>query len=614
MRCEQAQSHLSAAFDGELPTAEAAVDAQTAAAHASGCQRCSAFSTQLTTLRRTLRYEVVEQVPDVAPAVLSTIAERRHHRPLASGWRLAPVAAAFVAATVAGALFIGVNPERPVTVAAATLPERIVAAQARLQTLSATVTVVERGWHPRVPRRRYTGQLRYSAPESLALDLRDVTDYPRGGWQSNDTTVVADGGRAWTRGPVPCPSQLQPACAAPRPRVAAVWGREPFDEAAPLPLDLVLPVRSFTLAANPPLLGSRRIGGRTAVGLRTTVAQVQPLLDGLRSAGDWRLLHPADQVELWLDDASLVPLALRVRPAADTDRKWWAVRHGYRDAAGTALLTVDLRDVAVNEPLGGGAFPPAPPGADLRDAGFDDAETAAGIARPRWLPAGMRLHRAGAVSGGGTEVAIATYSDGRAWIKVRVTEHWSGDRLFGDLGPLVRAVQLPGSGTAYLAEGGRQVALHGTAVDLEVTGSLSARALRRVAASLGVNGRPIPNDWVQAGTATLAQARRGVDGLLLPTALDGFGPPAIRSSRGAVSLAYTGAGARGFLLSQVRGPHLSPPLEPDVRGVRVRGVAGRYTPLLGELEWVDSGSVVSLRSQTLSLAELLGIAKSLAPA
>nr|MDQ3343332.1 hypothetical protein [Actinomycetota bacterium] len=83
MRCEQAQSHLSAAFDGELPTAEAAVDAQTAAAHASGCQRCSAFSTQLTTLRRTLRYEVVEQVPDVAPAVLSTIAERRHHRPLA---------------------------------------------------------------------------------------------------------------------------------------------------------------------------------------------------------------------------------------------------------------------------------------------------------------------------------------------------------------------------------------------------------------------------------------------------------------------------------------------------------------------------------------------------
>jgi len=226
----------------------------------------------------------------------------------------------------------------------------------------------------------------------------------------------------------------------------------------------------------------------------------------------------------------------------------------------------------------------------------------------------MRPHRAGAVSGGGTEVAIATYSDGRAWIKVRATEAWSGGWLFGNLGPLVRAVALPGAGTAYIAEGGRQVALHGTGVDIEVTGSLSARTLRRVAASLGVTGRPIPERWTQAGTATLAKARRTVDGLLLPTALDGFGPPAVRSSRGAVSLAYTGAGARGFLLSQVRGQRLSPPLEPDVRGVRVRGAAGRYTPLLGELEWVESGSVVSLRSQTLSLAEMLAIAESLAPA
>jgi hypothetical protein len=341
---------------------------------------------------------------------------------------------------------------------------------------------------------------------------------------------------------------------------------------------------------------------------------VQPLLDGLRSAGDWRQLHPADHVELWLDDASLVPLSLRVRPAAGADRDWWAVRHGYRDAAGSTLLAVDLRDVAVNEPLRAGAFPSAPPDADLRDAGFDDAEAAAAIARPRWLPDGMRPHRAGAVSGGGTEVAIATYSDGRAWIKVRATEAWSGGWLFGNLGPLVRAVALPGAGTAYIAEGGRQVALHGTGVDIEVTGSLSARTLRRVAASLGVTGRPIPERWTQAGTATLAKARRTVDGLLLPTALDGFGPPAVRSSRGAVSLAYTGAGARGFLLSQVRGQRLSPPLEPDVRGVRVRGAAGRYTPLLGELEWVESGSVVSLRSQTLSLAEMLAIAESLAPA
>ncbi len=610
MRCDQAQPRLSAAFDGELPADEA----EAVTAHASGCQRCTAFLAQLTTLRRALRYEVVDRVPDVAPAVLSVIADQRRSRPDGSGWRLASVAAAFVAAVVAGALFVGLNPEQPVTVTAATLPERIVVAQTRLRTLSATVTVVERGWHPRVPRRRYTGQLRYRAPESLRLSLGDRTDYPSGGWVANDATVVARGASSWTRGPVPCPSQLQPACAQPRPRIAAVRGREPFGQAAPVPLDLVLPVRSFTLADDPPLLGSRRIDGRTAVGVRTTVAQMQPLLDGLRAAGDWRQLYPADRVELWLDNESLVPLALRVRAAAAADRNWWAVRHGYRDTAGSTLLTVNLRNVAVNEPLDAGAFPPAPPDADLRDAGFDDAPTAAGIARPRWLPDGMRPHRAGVVSGGGTAVAIATYSDGRAWIKVRATRAWSGRRLFGDLGPLVRAVALPGAGTAYLAEGGSQVGLHAAGVDIEVTGSLPARTLRRVAGSLGVTGKRVPSDWVQAGTATLAQARRAVEGLLLPTAVDGFGPPAVRSSRGLVSVAYTGAGARGFLLSQVRGTRLSPPLEPDVRGVRVRGTAGRYTPLLGELEWVESGSVVSMRSQTLSLAELHAIAESLAPA
>ena len=624
MTCDQAQSRLSAAFDGELPAAEA----ERAAAHATGCQRCTAFSTQLPTLRRALRYELVEHVPDVAPAVLATIADQRRRRPwhawrstralplhsANAGWRSAPVAAAFVAAVVAGALFVGVNPRQPVTVTAATLPERVVAAQTRLRTLSATVTVVERGWHPRVPLRRYSGQLRYGAPESLALDLRDATNYPGGRWVPNDVTVVADGDRSWSRGPVPCPSSPQPACAPARPRLDALQGREPFAEAAPVPLDLVLPVRSFTLAANPPLLGSRRIDGRAAVGVRTTVAQVQPLLDGLRQVGNWRQLYPADPVELWLDDAALVPLALRVRPAADADRDWWAARHGYRDAAGSTILAVDLRHVAVNEPLGAGAFPPTPDGAEARDAGFEAAAGSAGIARPRWVPQSMRPHRAGVVTGGGTDIAVATYSDGRAWIKVRATREWSGRRLFGDLGPLVREVTLAGAGTAYVAEGGRRVALHAAAVDVEVTGSLPAGVLRRVAGSLGVSGRPVPDNWAQAATATVRQARLAVPRLLLPTDLDGFGRPAIRSRHGAVSMAYTGAGARGFLLSQVRGPRLSPPLEPDVRGVRVRGVAGRYTPLPGELEWVEADCVIGLRSQTLSLAELLVIAESLAPA
>jgi hypothetical protein len=43
----------------------------------------------------------------------------------------------------------------------------------------------------------------------------------------------------------------------------------------------------------------------------------------------------------------------------------------------------------------------------------------------------------------------------------------------------------------------------------------------------------------------------------------------------------------------------------------VRSADGRYSLALGELEWVEHGRVVSLRSTTLSLEELLAIAQSL---
>jgi hypothetical protein len=56
---------------------------------------------------------------------------------------------------------------------------------------------------------------------------------------------------------------------------------------------------------------------------------------------------------------------------------------------------------------------------------------------------------------------------------------------------------------------------------------------------------------------------------------------------------------------------LPPPLVPDVVGVRVRGTDGRYDPDDGTLEWVEAGVVHSLRSATLSEAELLAIAEGL---
>jgi hypothetical protein len=375
-----------------------------------------------------------------------------------------------------------------------------------------------------------------------------------------------------------------------------------------------------------------------------TAAQVAPLLSALvpagsgqpATAGNLRALHPADRVELWLDETALVPLALRVSAAATGERRAWAAAHGYRDRPGQVVLELSLSRVAVNRPLAPSAFPPPPPGAPAEDGGFRDGEPGGfgtqpspGPApgrpgapaspaepappEPAWLPPGFRPYRAGVAGGAqGPAVVVRTWTDGRAWVKVRATRDWPGGRLFGDLGELVRPAGL-GAGVAYWSEDGTRVAVHGAGVDLLVTGSLSGPDLARVAASLPVAGRPVPAGWAEAATSTLAEAAAADPGLRRPRGLAGFAPPAVRVDGRTVTLAYAGPGDRGFLLVQAPGDRLAPPLDDDPAGVPVRGTAGRWSRNRGELEWVEGGRALTLRSATLSLEELLAIAASLEP-
>ena len=615
MRCDQARADLSLAADGELAGGRDAP----LAAHLAGCGACTAFQARLATIRQQLRFEPVGAVPDVAPRVMVAVRHRAPSRPPGRrGGRLLPVAAAFLAGAVVGATFVGLGGRRPAQVAMADLPARVVAAQRTLTSLAAEVTLVERNWHPDVPERVLAGRLRYRAPESLALQLTDRTVYPSAAWVHNDVTLVVTGDRWWTRGPRGCPVEAQPACTPRAPRVRLVERREPFADATPVPLDLVTPVRSFTPAAAPAPLGAGRVGGRAAVGVATTAAQVAPLLAGLAPAGNLRAFHPSDPVELWLDEAALLPLALRVTVAAGGERQRWAAAHGYPDRPGQVVLELTLRGVALNRPLEAGAFPPPPPGARAEDAGFRDQPAPANpdgvVPDPAWLPPGFRPHRSGVVGGaGGPRVTVRTWTDGRAWLKVRATGDWPGGRLFGDLGPLVRPLGL-GAGVAYASEDGGRVAVHGDAVDLVVSGSLAPSDLARVAAGLPVAGRPVPGGWAEAATATLPQARAASPGLLRPRDPAGFAPPAVRVDGKVVTLAYAGPGSRGFLLVQAPGARLTPPLDADARGVRVRGSDGRWSAERGQLEWVEAGRTLDLRSATLSLEELLAIAASLEPA
>jgi hypothetical protein len=620
---------LSAAADGEL----AAGRVEALDAHLAGCPGCAAFQGRLVDLRRRLRFEPVGEVPDLAPRVLEAVRLRVARQPQPGfrrgrrgGRRLVPVAAAFLGGVVLGATFIGLGRGGPGHVAMADLPARVVAAQRTLTSLAADVSLVERGWHPSVPERRFTGRLRYRAPEHLALELTDQTAYPSPDWPRGDLGLVVTGDRWWTTGQRACPAEALPGCAPPTPRVRLVERREPFADATPVPLDLVTPVRSFTPAGAGASLGARRVAGRAATGVAATAAQAAPLLAGLApaGAGNLRSLHPADRVELWLDDAALVPLALRVTAAPTGERRAWAASHGYRDRPGQVVLELALSRVSLNRPLEADAFPSPPAGAEAEDAGFRDrdpggpgpgspVDRGTAAAAPAWLPAGFRPYRAGMAGGApGPTVVVRTWTDGRAWVKVRATRNWPGGRLFGDLGELVRPAGL-GAGVAYWSEDGTRVAVHGQGLDLLVTGSVGEADLARVAASLPVAGRPVPAGWAEAATSTLPEAVAADPGLRRPRDLRGFAPPAVRVDGRTVTLAYAGPGSRGFLLVQAPGDRLAPPLDDDPAGVQVRGTDGRWSPGRGELEWVERHRTLTLRSATLPLEELLAIAASLEP-
>ena len=611
MSCDQVQQRLSEAFDGV-----AATDDVDITAHLRDCAGCRAFTETMEAVRQRLRVVPLDQAPDLAPAV---IARLEAPAPLSSGprqsrWRdrrwIGGAAAAFVAGALVGASLVGEGPASPPRPAAAELPGQVVAAQRTLESLTATVEVIERGWHPSVPERRLQGTLRYRAPESFALQLRDRTEYPDRSWQPNDLTLVVDDDRMWSGGLRDCPAAAQPGCTPAAPRVRAVVDREPFADSLPVPLDLVLPVDGFRDAAAPAALGQREVDGRSATGVTVTAAQIQGVLAPLRTAGNLREIHPSDRVDLWLDTDTLTPLLTLVRPAPGVDRARWAARRGYADADGP-VLEIRLGDLTVNGDVDAGAFPPPP--VDGVSAGFRDGPAPA-VPTPARLPAGMAPFRSGVVQvAGGSPVAVRTWTDGRAWVAVRAVAATGGEPpLFDDLGPLVRPQRLGAAGLGYVGDG-RRIALHGADLDLVVSGSLSRHELTDVASSLGVTGEIVPAEWGAASTATLAEAAAARPGLLQPRDLEGFEPPAVRIDDDVVVLSYAGPGDRAFLLVQGPGRVLTPAADPDARGVRVGDVVARYLPETGELSWVARDTIVSLRSTTLAVGELAGIARRLEP-
>ena len=594
MRCDVARTALSARFDGE----ELDVSLPELDSHLAECDECAGFRRTMEEVRHHLRLESIESAPDLAGAVTSVLPRRRPR-----SRRYLPAAAVFIVGCMIGAAVIaaGGGPKRA---EAETLGERVLQQQRAISSLQADVEIVERGWNAHVPERRFTGHLRYRAPESLALELSDQTTYPSDAWVPNDVTLIVDGANWWARGPRSCPPTAQPDCTPHTPDVLGTTHREPFADATPVPLELITPVRSFVVGADPRSIGTRVINGRTAIGVTTTAAQLGELLADLRPAGNLRDVNSADPVDLWLDQATLVPVEIEVRAADSPDRARWATERGATEHAGDTILTVRLSGLRLNESMPDGSFPARPSGATVTDMGFVDAEVD-GALTPAKLPEGFTAYRSG-VAG---DQSIETWTDGRAWLKLSFNDRWPGGRLFGGIGSLVRRVDLGAAGIGYASEDGTRVAIHGDRIDLLLTGSVAPSDLQALAGSLGIVGLAVPASWAEASTTTLTAATVNHPGLLVPSDLPGFAAPAVRDEGNVVSIAYAGPGLRAFLLTADFGGTLLPTDDPDALGLVIRSTDGRWSPAHGELTWVEGGATYTLHSETVALGELLGIAK-----
>jgi len=611
MRCDDALVAVSSRADGELSPA----DGDVLETHLAGCDDCRRFVDDVAWVRSSLRVEPVGRAPDVGPAVVALV---RAEPPRRRGRVVVAAAVAAVAGLVAGATYVGIGSEGR-SPAAADVPARVLAAQDGITAVDGRYTVSEpQGGGERT----FEADLTYRAPESLALRVQETTAGAAPAERS-DGALVVDADRWWHDATRECSAAAGLRCPAEPLRWSrSVTGREPFSDDAPVPLELVSPVDGFALSARPPGLGRRTIAGHEALGVSVTAAQVAGLLDGLSAAVELRPVHPTDRVELWLDEDHFVPLALLVRAAGDPERAAWASSVAVDDVPGDVVLRVNATDVRINDPSDPVAAPAA--GADEAvDAGFraapDGDPVVSEVPEPQRVPAGFAAYRRGVVSTpGGPGVGVRSWSDGRAWFAVRATARWPGGRLFGDLGTDVRPVDLGAAGTGYTSGDGQQVALHTGGLDVVVRGSLPPGDVRDIAADLGIVGQPVPDDWAEATSARESDATATLPGLLTAGPIDGFGPPAFRVAGPgddvSVTEARSGPGDRAFTLTQWRSASLVPPTGGDEVGTEVRGTTGRYSPQRGELEWVESGLAVSLRSDTLSLTDLLDVARRLKPA
>ena len=576
---EHAHLELSTAHDENRdPSLEARL-------HLNTCEECRHFANALPILDQRLSRGESHLSP---PFPIPTLRRK-------FDWQ--SVAAALLAGLIAGALMSGFG--RVASLQAHELRGLYDLASPALGGLSANLGVVERGWHPAVAARQYHGELRYSAPESLAIDLIDETQYPDSRWQGNDLELRFVDGDFFVRSTLPCPVNALPECQ-PEPMVRAIAGLKPFDETLLTPLEIIGPSRSLTWWSGLRVLGRTEMEGRSVVQVETTVSG-SDILTAITEHGGWREMHPTDRALIWLDRQTLVPLRIEVFAALSPERQLWASRHGYQDGNRVPYFLVEIDSLDLGEPE-----IDIESGPDVLSGGFTDMETP--IPTPS-LPQDFADHREGKwlLPDGGI-VWARSWSDGRAWLMIESTREWRDPHLFGSPSAFVEPLALPGDGIGYLSADRNRLALHSEEEDVVVSGSVPVETLVAVAASLENRGQEVPADWEESAVVAAGELPPGT---LVPD-VSGWSLAGLVDGERRVML-LVGSGNQNVLIDSEPGERLDSPTGPDFSAVHVRGATGRYDAGTGTLEWIEGGAVVRMRSLSVSLETLIEIAESMKP-
>ena len=579
--CTEARVELSARLDGELDSAAAGALER----HLEECPACRSHATEIARVRRVLRAQPAEPVPDLSAEIMSRV-ERLADRGAGTGrerLRVGAVAATVAALLVAGAALPFV--ERPPNLAAAGDITREVRAAARtLRSYRARFSVVERGWHPRVPVRRMRATVSFLAPERFRLEIRDHTRYPRGGsWPRNDVVLISTPRRWSIREPWSCPAGGLPRCAVgiERRRIVA---RQPFDGTSSLPTDIIVPLETLAGSGGFAVLGEDRVLGRPAYRLLLPYRRAAPLVSSLQAGGVWRPFEPFDRVHLWIDR-----------------RTWFPLRFEVRRRGGPTLLSVRALSFRRSRPPASSAFHPSRAGL-TKDAGFRGRSRLE--SRPPAYVAGLRPYRQGVTS---TGQEIRSYAKGLTWLKVTYDDPTEPDLVTtaeeASLGRSGYAYYQPAAGWAEEGPTSRRVDVFGRVARVHLESNLPRSELLRVARSLGVRGQRLRGTVRRGGVrvkrlAPEAAARRPF--VLTPAYLpEGYAPSSAfltwsRGGRKTVTIHYrraeTDFDGFGIRLTQGGPITLLPPTSESLHSFRVAGRSVRWSEERGEAEWREGST------------------------